>query len=195
MIIVLTLALLVLYALFRQSSNIAPYFVVGVLLAGIFLSLSDSGLLSDIFSAYEDKSLTSGGDIATASSRTGRWSLAFNNMFTYPLGWGNGSYRLYYAHNLWLDVDRVAGIIPFALLLYLTCSSIFKLYLLIKTGNQTIVPIILAFYTAIILSCLVEPVIEGLAMYFFIYMFFVGMVEQKKKKRQRVKYLENTTQK
>ena len=188
-VMVMTLVVLALYNIMdRKHSNLMPVILVGIIVAIGYFILSDTGGMIDVVFAYQDKGSVSGSDIASASSRVGRWLFALRNLFSHPLGWSDIA-RDYYAHNLWFDVDRIAGIIPFVLLVTVTVLSIKDVMVIIKTHDKTVVPVVLAFYVAISLCCFVEPVIEGLAIYFFLYMFYVGVVDQLSNKAQLARYL------
>jgi len=114
--------------------------------------------------------------IATAGGRTGRWIGSFNSIFTDPWGWKFSRYG--YAHNLWLDVARVSGVIPLFFLLLFTFSS-FKLY--VKSFKIVKYSTYLKLYiTLLILSIFlgfnVEPVMDGLYLLFLIFCLFIGFL-------------------
>ena len=182
-VIVFVLIAIIIYNMGLRPSSVLALILVSSLFVVGFLFLSDSGSFSDVLSAYVDKGERAGGSWGTASSRSYRWSLALKNLVLFPLGW-SADYRDYYAHNLWLDVDRVTGLIPFIILLAVSIMSFKDLFRLLKSNNKSVATIVFAMYLTILLCCFVEPVIEGLIVYFYIYMFFIGITNQLSKSKQ-----------
>lgn len=143
----------------------------------VFLILGyciQSGLLNDdLFMAYaernEETDLTSGGD------RFWRWGEAIHHMFVYPLGWSTMRIKDYYVHNLWLDVARVAGIFPFLCLMIATILSVKDLIKIYKAIPTILTTMLIAIYLCFFISSMVEPVVEGLPIYFYLFCMVWGM--------------------
>ena len=114
-----------------------------------------------------------------ATGRTELWLISIKNIARFPFGWiGWESSSLHYSHNLWLDVDRVTGILPFIFLCMFTVSSIHLLIETIKISpeNHYFNTTILVFFAGFTAVFFVEPIIEGLYMFFLIFCFYIGIL-------------------
>lgn len=99
-------------------------------------------------------------DLSTMGTRTERWSTALGYLFTRPFGWaGNG--QIYYVHNMWLDVARISGIIPFSLLAYIAYDSFRKAFRLVRRYESPLAYMILGLNVCFFASCFVEPIYGG----------------------------------
>lgn len=99
-------------------------------------------------------------DLSTMGTRTERWSTALGYLFTHPFGWAiNG--QTYYVHNMWLDVARVSGIIPFLLLAYFAFDSFRNAFHLINKNDSSLAYMILGLNICFFASCFVEPIYGG----------------------------------
>ena len=116
-------------------------------------------LNKDLIEAYAGRNK----DLSTMGDRTGRWMSAIENLFVHPLGWVNFESHAYayYVHNMWLDVARISGIIPFVLLLYLGVSSFFKSFKMILKYESDVAYLILGLNICFFSSCFVEPIFGG----------------------------------
>ena len=125
------------------------------------------------------------GDTGTASSDMSRINAqieALKEIFEYPIGGNFGEVAgLEYAHNMWLDVARQAGIVPFALLIIFFALNIKDLIILIKDKivSRQVKMLLISVYIAMILNFLVEPVLQGAATTFACFVIIMGMVNQK----------------
>lgn len=99
-------------------------------------------------------------DLSTMGSRTERWSTALGYLFTHPLGWGRSD-QTYYVHNMWLDIARVSGIIPFLLLSYIAFDSFRKAISLVRIYESPLAYMILGLNVCFFASCFVEPIYGG----------------------------------
>ena len=120
----------------------------------------------------EDIKYTGSSDL----SRKSRLINGFFNLFKYPFG--VDSYMPYY-HNLWLDVGRIAGIIPtlflfgYTVVTYVHMIKIFINKKIAITVRYTILTIYLGFF----INFFVEPVLEGMIEFFWLFCMFNGLVE------------------
>jgi hypothetical protein len=114
--------------------------------------------------------------LVSASGRTELWSTSIGNITKNPFGWEKTAVT--YAHNLWLDVARIAGIIPFIFICLFTVSCIYliKKTLKISPTNHYFNTTILVFFAGFMAVFFVEPIIEGLYMLFLIFCFFIGIL-------------------
>lgn len=99
-------------------------------------------------------------DLSTMGSRTERWSTALGYLFTRPFGWA-GHGQIYYVHNMWLDVARISGIIPFSLLAYIAYDSFRKAFRLVRRYESPLAYMILGLNVCFFASCFVEPIYGG----------------------------------
>ena len=102
-------------------------------------------------------------DLSTMGDRTGRWTSAMSNLLLHPFGWINyeNHIKTFYVHNMWLDVARVSGIVPFILLVYLGCSSFISSFRYVRRTESQLSYLILALNISFFASCFVEPILGG----------------------------------
>lgn len=116
-------------------------------------------------------------DLSTMGDRTGRWASAVSNLLVHPFGWINyeNHIRTFYVHNMWLDVARVSGILPFILLVYLGCSSFISSFGYVRKTESQLSYLILALNICFFASCFVEPILGGT--HFMLYCLLWGYQE------------------
>lgn len=136
-----------------------PFFLINVFLfivALVVLLIYTGVINAELVDFYTERNE----DLYTAGSRTERWGDAFVKIFTHPLGWADKSD--YYVHNMWLDIDRVAGIVPFLLLLWVSIRSTTSVVKLLKCSHGGVLEsLILGLNICFFLSCFVEPIYGG----------------------------------
>ena len=115
-------------------------------------------------------------DIASGGGRSDRWIKSLENIFKKPLGWPAEEFG--HSHNLWLDVLRVAGVIPFFLLLLFSAKSFKEIKHAVKNNlkNHSLNVLIIVYYVAFSLVFMVEPIFEGMFEMFVIFCLFVGVI-------------------
>ena len=125
----------------------------------------------EIFEAYQKREADASMGIATAGGRTQLWLDALDDMFMSPLGWE----QQVYAHNMWLDIARVAG--WFAIVPFLVATFFFlrKLWKLIRARYSNISLLLISLNVSMLLAASVEPVIEGSMLFFGLLMCTWGM--------------------
>lgn len=114
-------------------------------------------------------------DFETGGGRTTRLFLVASKMIEYPLG--NMPNYISYAHNLWFDCARVAGIIPFTILLYLMYKYTKNVFIICKNKNIPLLcklSMVLTFL-ALLTVFSSEPVLEGIPMVFGLYCLLFGI--------------------
>lgn len=99
-----------------------------------------------------------------------------DNLFTYPLG---GLKESSYYHNFWLDIGRVAGILPFiCMAFYSVVINIHAVRILKKTDLASWFRyLIMCVYLGMQINFLVEPLLEGLLDFFLVFTVINGMLE------------------
>jgi O-antigen ligase len=98
------------------------------------------------------------------------------NLFLHPLGWNDPTLdHQFFMHNLWLDVARVSGIIPFLCLFIATIRPIKHVYNLFRTSNSVTTIILVSIFSTLFMACFMEPALEAkqVAVYFFIFIWGV----------------------
>ena len=113
-------------------------------------------------------------EIETGGGRTYRLLNVASHMWDYPLG----GMEIRHAHNLWFDCARVAGILPFVLLIIIALKYAFCLFQVIRNN---LVDLILRYTfwilsLAILIVFLSEPVLEGIPMVFEFFCFLYGIL-------------------
>ena len=128
---------------------------------GVFMLFQTSGSFdSELFQAYSDRN----DNITTGGGRTLRWQVAIGNLFKYPFGWTDD---IGYVHNMWLDIAKVSGVIPFFVLVLLTIISFIDLIKLFKIRRNYVIIMLISFYFAVFMSCFVEPIYGGVQLFLF----------------------------
>lgn len=161
---------------FKKMSNLSralQFIIFGVVIGYVVYLFASQ---SELIYFYEDRLDSTKYDIAGAGGRLERWLLALESMATDPWGWELT--RFGYAHNLWLDVVRVSGILALIPLVLFTVSS-FKLFLKSLKNVKTkkfLATFIFVFFISIGLMFFVEPIMEGMYLLFFVFCLFVGFL-------------------
>lgn len=148
-------------------------FILGALLyMGNTFGVKDKWLNSSIgyrmqhFSALEDP-------------RFMAWGEALVGVFKNPTGGRKTELSLNYAHNLWLDVGHDAGIIPFILLLAFSILGFLSLGKFYKSKQPVMFKaLIIASFTAIVITCFLEPIMQGWFYYFTIFCILLGVIHK-----------------
>ena len=128
----------------------------------------------NVIDAYTNRN-EGGSSVSSVGGRWDMWTDGIQNVFRYPLGWDVEGAQYGYAHNLWIDVARVSGILPFLCFLMATLISYGKLFKLLRSKDMTIVPLLLGLNVCFFLSTFVEPVVEAIPLYFYLYMMLWGI--------------------
>lgn len=106
-------------------------------------------------------------DAVNSSSRVAIWISFLKQALFYPFG--GSAFRLLggqkWVHNLWFDVYYKVGIVPFVCLIITTVLIVKQLFSLRRqckrTGQHNISTMLTNLYLAVMLSCMVEPVIDA----------------------------------
>jgi len=173
-IALISLLVTIFYLMFKQSlkRNIFLILSTTILIFVIFYMISINSVYFNMLNARNNDAE----ELLSATGRTGLWLTALGNLTKYPFGWVKST--PYPAHNLWLDVARVGGIIPFIFLCIFTISSIFLIIKTLKISpsnhyfNNTILVLFVGFMTVFF----VEPIIEGMYLLFLIFCFYTGIL-------------------
>lgn len=172
--IVIAFACLFILLGFYLRKRIGYVFIFMFILAAVFLVLIKTGVINEeLIDIYTERNE----DLSTAGNRTGRWADAISNLFTSPLGWSEGT--TYYIHNMWLDIARISGILPFAILVYFAIKSLIDTYSLVIKHESTLSYLLLGLNICFFASCFVEPIFGGT--HFMLYCMLWGFTTQIKR--------------
>jgi hypothetical protein len=173
-----TLLFALIYSIPRQSlkKNIIIFSIFSIGIVFIIQNVTFD-LNSDFLSAFADRMENNGGsDIASGGGRSSRWVKSFENLFTKPLGWSVKEFG--HSHNMWLDVLRASGVIPFLLLVIFTIRSVIKIKRVSNLNKE-----MLSFFNqirvyalALFLLFMVEPIFEGMFSTFVLFCFLMGVI-------------------
>lgn len=158
---------------FNVSKMVGRLFILLMLgFVVIQIGLVDQSVLD----AYAQREENSAYDASSMGGRSEMWLSAIGSLFTSPFGWEPVGYT--FAHNMWLDIARMAGLlafIPFLIATILHGKNLLKLFRNRYITNFT--AIIISINVAMLLSSFVEPVIEGSLLFFCILMMIWGITK------------------
>lgn len=106
------------------------------------------------------------------------------DIFDHPFGQiGNTDYH----HNMWLDVNRVSGVIPMLCLIVYSIKTCYHAWYLVNSRNVDvrIRYLLMGLYIGTMLNFFVEPIIEGVFWFFLAFCINNGMVDYLYYKRKR----------
>lgn len=127
---------------------------------GIWVLISKLGWLDgDVLMAYQARELDEDASIRSGGARTNRWLYALSMIPSSPFGWRDVQYN--YIHNMWLDVAKNAGWIPFFFLVVLTIKEIRTMVNLLKIDRGSLSCILLTLIICMLLDLMVEPITGG----------------------------------
>ena len=131
-----------------------------LLIVGLWFVVSSLGLFGgDVSMAYTERELDEGASIAEGGARTNRWLYALSMIPAHPFGWSGGEYN--YIHDMWLDVAKNTGWLPFLFLVVITFKEVKIVLKLISTKKDPVTGILLCLNICMLLNALVEPIIGG----------------------------------
>lgn len=148
---------------FRKHTGklILLFAVVSILL---YLLLNSTSFSGDIISGFAGRN--EDGSASTMGDRTFRWASGIHDLFIYPFGWWTKENSYYLMHNMWLDIAKMSGIVPFAILVVLSIKMFFNNLSLIKTNKTAIPYLLLALNLCVCVSNFQEPITDGLVVGF-----------------------------
>ena len=169
------LAVCILFSIIYTSRmRFAKIFHAVLILLVMIGVVINSGVISqDVLDAYMQRETSSAASAIELGGRSDLWDNAVFNLFIHPFGWD----RVRYAHNLWLDLAALGGWL--ALLPFLIAS--FKIVKdVIKITKSQVTPfrlVLLSTFVSMFFNSMVEPVIEGSLLFFFLFMMVWGMLK------------------
>ena len=143
-----------------------------------FLYVS-GGAFSEVVDEYSNREdIEMNGGIFNTSSRSWRWIDGLGRLFTEPFGYADQMPSNYYVHNLWLDVSRWSGLLPFLLVFIITYKMTKKSWQSLRKYKSEFTYLVFGLCICSMLTFFIEPVIEGSAIYFYLFCMFWGMITQ-----------------
>ena len=178
-VIVSSAVIVCLYLLLAEKRKF--FSAVVVIFVTLLIAIHFNLVSSDVIEAYSfrnerDAAVYSGSGMA--GGRLDTWIIALKMVFTNPLGWSEPTGDLSYAHNMWLDIARQTGWLPFTLLIWITVRQIKNTIRLFKIEQSVISAILLSIISSILIACMVEPAMEAFCYIFFLLCFIWGMQQQ-----------------
>ena len=170
------LFIIILNLYFLQFKRTLKYLLISFLMFVFFLLTPYS---NSIIKAYEARELneSAANSFQSGGGRLDRWLDGIDNIIFNPFGGGDSEY--FFAHNLWIDVGKVAGIIPLFLLIFITIRAMISLYKLIL--NKKISMFYKTYFTSLFLSflltCFIEPITQGAFQHFLLFMLMCGFLQ------------------
>lgn len=154
--------------------------IVGAI--GFYFLTSRSSAIGEILDAYQMREVSeSSGGMLNVGSRSWRWIDGIERLFTNPFGYADKCAEGYYVHNMWLDVSRLSGFIPFILALLITLIMAKSTWYTMRKWRTELSYIMVALCLCCCLVFFVEPVLEGSAIYFYLFCMFWGISEEYKR--------------
>lgn len=177
--IVVSFVCLIAMMLTQRKSNLFKYFILLSIIVVIVLTFADTNLLSDTVEAYTYRN-TEGNSIDSGGGRFDRWTDALSKLWFYPFGWWKDTFTYHeQVHNLWLDIARVAGIVPFLLFLLFTYNLVVTQVKLLRfKSSHPLVLLTFGILLSMLLAAAVEPTMEAKAFYPCLIIFFCGIEEE-----------------
>lgn len=125
-------------------------------------SIRDYILHTNLAARYERRASLENSD----SFRIQSFWIGLRELIQYPLG---GRASQIYRHNMWLDVGRVSGVVPFCLLLVYSIKNFINVTRIWKNKKVllSLRYLLLFLYIGAYVNCFVEPIWEG-ALNFFL---------------------------
>lgn len=167
-LIIIGLITVLLYNSKFRLSQFILYLFAAVVFVHILLYFEI--ISSEIITAYQARETHDSYGMATAGGRMEGWQVSLYNLFTCPIGWQ----LEYYAHNLWLDIARVGGWLPFISFIIATVLFLKRLIVLIKKRQSSVTNLLFTLNIVMLIAAGVEPVIEGSISFFLLLLMMWG---------------------
>lgn len=174
--LVLAFCSLLVFLFYSKKSSKATWIIV-IIVALVFAYLSTKSDFASIMEAYTSREETEGHGLSDAGSRTEKWMDALSRLFISPFGWYK-DIDYSFTHNMWLDVARLTGIIPFIAIAGATIAGYKDTIRLCRIKNDYLILTLISILLVFFLECFVEPVIEGFDLYFYLMCMFFGIQRQ-----------------
>lgn len=167
---------IVVFLLYSKKGSKSTWIILilFIVLCAYFSTKSD---FASILDAYTTRGEVEGHGLSDAGSRTEKWLDALSRLFTSPFGWYK-DINYTFTHNMWLDVARLTGFIPFIAIVGATIIGYKDTLRLYRVKNDYLVLALMSILLVFFLECFVEPVMEGFDLYFYLMCMFFGIQRQ-----------------
>lgn len=173
-LVVCILSLLITLLYYYRTNTYQLFFALIASVILYFLVLKLGIINQEVIDAYASRNEV---DLELGGGRIDKWIDAFKQLFMSPFGWAaNVGKTDIFVHNMWLDIARVTGLIPFGVLVCCTIASFKVLLKLMRIKKDIIVAMLLSLNVCFFISFFVEPVYGGL--HFFLYVMVWGIQKQ-----------------
>ncbi len=176
--IVIAIITFVVILLINSKGSLKKIITPIVIIVIILYILIDQGIIGyAIFDAYTTRNEADLGGIQDAGDRSWRWLDALGRLFTHPFGWSNEQNLPYnYVHNGWLDIARIAGIIPFLCYTFTNFIVLGKFWKFVKDHLSNFFSLyLISLNIVFFLTIFMEPIIEANQTYFYLYAMLWGV--------------------
>ena len=171
----------VLFVSYRSQNKTKLIISTIIIAIFVYFIAFKSGDIREIVDAYNMREAAEqNSGLFNTGSRSWRWIDGLGRLFTDPLGYANQFTVAYYVHNMWLDVSRLSGSIPFMLVLIITLKMGKCAWRTMRIWRTELSYIMFALCLCSFLVFFMEPVIEGCAIYFYLFCMFWGISSQYK---------------
>jgi len=192
-LVILGFSLILILIVNLKNYTIKRYLVIFMMLSIVSYFIYPLISNTDIINVYSNKMFDPVKGISTLGERDVRWASGVKSLFNQPFGGGVyvGDVR-YYAHNFWLDIAEMGGIIPFITILIFTFYNLKENLYIVRNRkfiSSFYVSVILVFNAGFLLTCFVEPMMEGRFIYVCGMFYFWGITRVS---YQKIKILNKT---
>lgn len=160
---------------YRSHGNAGKFLLLSAFVFIIFaLFFSENLLPSEFAESYAERE-----NVMEGGNRTWRWIDALGRLFTNPFGWVADDMVSYsYVHNMWLDIARDAGILPFIFFLLPTIQSIKSCIKLNKAKNDNVCLCLITLYACVFFAYFIEPVFESNIFHIMLFTWLWGVMRE-----------------
>ncbi len=172
--LVITIICFLLVSQYYSKSKSVFRVILGVLLLAFLAFYGLNGSFSnDLIEGYQVRNE----DFLGPDSRIELWKYGLSNLFIHPFGWSM-SINHHYCHNMWLDIARHSGIIPFTLMLIVTIRTIKRIRYLFKEPFSNVSVLLIGAFACFFLAMLVEPFLDSVPISVLVFFMLCGVLQQ-----------------
>lgn len=179
----------VIFNLIQTKGKINIWIFTFFILFMVIVFATENLINQDIIDAYILRETDSDYDTSQLGGRLVIWGEAITNVFRNPLGGGSKEY----AHNLWLDIARVGGWLPFILSIIVSIRIFKNTRLVQMNSNNGYSMLVVTILLAMSINAFVEPVIDASTSFFSLLFFVSGIITGQKIKLKNLSLNENPT--
>lgn len=150
----------------KKAKNVVLFLMVVMVVFGVVIGNMESFSSTDFFGRMTNSDMSE-------EPRIQLFMNIIENCWAYPFG--NMPY--FYSHNTWLDFLRESGWITFVCFMAITIICIRHIVLIYRNRsiNQEYRIAVVGMMTALLLDMFVEPMMDGAAILFCLFFYFIGV--------------------